>query len=509
MGRVRFAWLLTRRVGLRRALVVGLVLGALGGLGVLGGGRALADTSPVAVPPLAGPASGTLTQVNARKWTTTIYLDTGALCAGTQSQRNTFSLVTTKPNGVTGAAAPAYPGGPPACGVPTANPVTEVKLTFTPSLSAVPQAATLIVTPPQPLLQAGDPPIQIPLTVRRTVSPWQYVGIPAICGAALAVLLVLVLMVIGTPGRSADQAAVHGEHEGGLPGQARAGPPGPAPEPGGRVDFGTLLLLYLMTKRHEVLVTELPVADALTSGAKLTNDGRLALPGTQAAEMTRPADGTPPAAASWPPARTQPPGAAPPPGTQPPAEAGRKVKRLRWGQEFWRTPLFAGAAWSFGDSWATSVTPLTALAGGVLTASGAVAGLVPGVDLTRFGLLMALAGGLTVIAPLLFGAVNSLFPAKNAGEPVPAGEVVATRLWVMLLASCLTVFAIGAEIGFVGLVLGFELIVVSPSVRWIGPAAAGLAALLFLAYGAHSILNLTGQPPGAPKNTAKKHSFMI
>ena len=182
---------------------------------------------------------------------------------------------------------------------------------------------------------------------------------------------------------------------------------------------------------------------------------------------------------------------------------------MRWGLEFWRTPLFAGAAWSFGDSWATSVTPLTALAGGVITASGAVAGLVPGVDLTRFGLLMALVGGLTTLAPLLFGALKSLFPERRAAEPVPQGEVIAASLWVMLLASCLTVFAIGAEIGFVGLVLGFDLIVVSPSIRWIGPAAAGLAAVLFLAYGAHSILTLTGQPSGTPKSTAKKSSFMM
>ena len=182
---------------------------------------------------------------------------------------------------------------------------------------------------------------------------------------------------------------------------------------------------------------------------------------------------------------------------------------MRWGPAFWRTSLFAGAAWSFGDSWATSVTPLTALAGGVLTASGAVAGLVPGVDLTRFGLLMALVGGITTLAPLLFGALNSLFPAKDAGEPAPSGEVIAASLWVMLLASCLTVFAIGAEIGFVGLVLGFDLIVVSPSIRWIGPALTGLAALLFLAYGAHSILTLAGQPSGTPKKTARKSSFMI
>jgi hypothetical protein len=79
----------------------------------------------------------------------------------------------------------------------------------------------------------------------------------------------------------------------------------------------------------------------------------------------------------------------------------------------------------------------------------------------------------------------------------------------MLLASCLTVFAIGAEIGFVGLVLGFNLIVVSPSIRWIGPAVTGLAAILFLAYGAHSILTLVGQPSGTPKKMAHKSSFMI
>ena len=191
------------------------------------------------------------------------------------------------------------------------------------------------------------------------------------------------------------------------------------------------------------------------------------------------------------------------------ADSGRPANRVRWGLAFWRTPLFAGAAWSFGDSWATSVTPLTALAGGVLAASGAVAGLVPGVDLTRFGLLMALVGGLTTLAPLLFGALNSLFPERAPAELAPTGEVIAASLWVMLLASCLTVFAIGAEIGFVGLVLGFNLIVVSPSIRWIGPALAGLAAILFLAYGAHSILTLAGQPSGTPKGTAKKSSFMM
>jgi hypothetical protein len=380
--------------------------------------------------------------------------------------------VTGKPNTVTGAAAPAYPDGPLACGAVGANPVTEVKLTFAPALSAVPQTATLTVTPPRALLLAGDTPMQVPLTVRRIVSPWQLVGIPAICGAALAALLVLVLVVIGMPGKPEFKPAaapvVPGPVVPGpvVPDHARGGPPGQyvrVPERG-RVGFGLLLLLLLMMKRHDLLVTP------------------RRHPGQAVGAVARPA-------------------AAP--------GAGQRQKRVRGGLEFWRTPLFAGAAWSFGDSWATSVTPLTALAGGVLTASGAVTGLVPGVDLTRFGLLMVLVGALTTLAPLTFGALNSLFPERRADEPIPPGEVIAARLWVMLLASCLTVFAIGAEIAFVGLILGFNLIVVSPSIRWIGPAAAGVAALLFLAYGVHSILTLSGKPSGTPKSTAKKSSFMI
>jgi hypothetical protein len=449
-----------------------------------GGGTALAGVQPA---PLTGSASATLYQVNAGEWQVTVYLDTAALCAGKNPAGNKFSLVTGKPGAVTGAAAPAYPDGPLACGATGAHPVTEVKLSFTPApaLSAVPQSATLVVTPPPALLSAADPPAQIPLTVRRIVSPWQYAGIPAICGAALAVLLVLVLIAIGAPGKRAGQATAPAQHKSAPP-----GPPGETPGRG-QVDFGTLLLLQLVVaKRRDFLVTELPVVGGLGGAAGRPAASRTRAGGTGAAEAqvaeAQAADGAPPAGGSSP-----------------------KVKRVHLGREFWGTPLFAGAAWSFGDSWATSVTPLTALAGGVLTASGAVAGLVPGVDLTRFGLLMALVGGLTVIAPLLFGAVNALFPAKDAVDAAPAGEVVATRLWVMLLASCLTVFAIGVEIGFVGLVLGFELIVVSPSVRWIGPVVTGLAALLFLAYGAHSILTLVGQPDGTAKKTAKKHSFLL
>ena len=386
---MRFVRLRPWHVAGRRALAVGCL--TLGCLGVLGGGRALGAVTGVPAAPLAGSSSGTLTEVDAGKWTTTIYLDTAALCTGSEPAGNTFSLVTSTPNRITGATSPSYPDGPLSCATVAANPVTEVDLTFVPSpaLSAVPQAATLTVTPPQALVQAGDPPLQIPLTVRRAVSPWQYVGIPAICGGALALLLVLALMTIGMP------------------------------------------------------------------------------------------------------------------------EPGQSAGRVHWGSRFWLIPLYAaGGAWSFSDSWAAIVAPLTALAGGILTASGAVAGLLPGVDLTLFGQLMILIASIATLAPLTFGALNSLFPVLKAGSAAPAtvGDVITTRLWGLLLASSLTVFAIGAEIGLVGLVLGFDLIVASPAVRWLGPTVTGLAALLFLSYRVQAIFDLTPKPTGDPKQTARKSS---
>lgn len=479
---------------MRRLVVPGAVTGVLIVVGILaGGGQAQAATAAVPVAPLTGSASATLTQSNEAEWTTTVYLDTAALCAGKNPAGNKFSLVTGKPTSVTAAAAPAYPDGPLACGAVGANPVTEVKLTFTPSLSAVPQTATLIVTPPQASLLAGNTPMQVPLTVRRIVSPWQYVGIPAICGGALALLLVVTLVLIGVPRRPVPGQSAPGQQAASQPGESGDHEHDPVRA---QADFNTRLLLFLMSKRREVLLTGLPVP--ARGGQAVLESGAAWASAEAALEAVGPREAGSGAGAKR--AADQ---------SRPRAESADQARKVHGGREFWLTPLFAGAAWSFGDSWATSVTPLTALAGGVLTASGAVAGLVPGVDLTRIGLLMALVGGLTTLAPLVFGALNSLFPERKTVGPTPPGEVIATSLWVMLLASCLTVFAIGAEIGFVGLVLGFDLIEVSPSIRWIGAVAAGLAGLLFLVYGAHSILTLTAQPSGAPKMTAKKSSFMI
>jgi len=385
--------------------------------------------------PVTAPSSGLkLTQVSAGTWTTTIYLNTSALCLGT----NEFSLVTAVPYSASADRNPDYVGGL-RCPAQAADPLTEVVLTFTPApaLSAVPQAATLTVTPPASAMALGAAPLEVPLTIRRTISAYQYVWIPVGCGAVLAILLVLLVALIGVP------------------------------------------------------VPETPAA------------------------------------------------------------------RLRgWQPGFWRAKLYASATWTFGDSWATNTAAVTAVVAAVLSASGTVGGLIPGVDLGRFGLMMALAGGIIGIAPLFFGVLNSWFvrlsgqsapapvaartpaledswtgpadravpgptsAALSADEPAetapaetgaaPASpEGMVTRMWAMLLASCLTVAGIGAELGIVGWVLGHDLMVAPPLALWSSLIVAAILALLFLGYGIRAVVNLADPQGGSPLNAAKSAAFIL
>lgn len=100
---------------------------------------------------------------------------------------------------------------------------------------------------------------------------------------------------------------------------------------------------------------------------------------------------------------------------------------------FWRTPLYAAAAWTFSDSWATNITAIaTVLTAGLATTSG-VSALLPGVELGRFSLLIAFAGGITVVAPLVFGTLNSWLQAVDPSTTcvakvwLPAGPVAVLR----------------------------------------------------------------------------------
>jgi hypothetical protein len=508
---------------------------------VFAGPDAKAAVAPTAAlsPPPPPPAqlaatAGKLTQRSAGLWTTTVYVDTGALCPAPLS----FDLLTTKPYTDTTDASPQYVGGPP-CGTHP-KPITTVELSFAPgpALSSVPQSATLALTPSQAALAEGVIPLDIPLTVRRQVTAAQYVWIPVGFGLALTILLIAATIAFGVP---------------------------------------------------------------------------------------RPSGGT--------------------------AHRG-----------FWRIPLYAASAWTFRDSWATNITAIGAVIGTVLTATGSVGDLLPGLDLGRFSLLIALAGGITVFAPLLFSVLNYRFsrldpatagvvaiglppghggegvrisvlaggtvtihPAQSAGQPpdkgatidLPAGsemvvapkpepgaepgclpvlvlpggtditvargqlitvdgaahdapagasvsflgqvrvavpasacvmapgepvaaepagapasprrttprnspraepfeftlprsaDVVAARMGTMLAASCLTVFGIGAEIGVTGWVLCFGLAVAPDYARWLSLLAGfGIAAFL-LVYGVLAIRSLADSRNGSTLANAGNSSFML
>lgn len=523
-----------------------------------------AQAPQVAQAPLTGlPAP--LTQQSGDTWTTTVYLGTAPLCEGAVS----YDLVTTAPDSATIDKRPMYvvPGTDPrrtaehppcATSTKTADPEAEVILSFTPSppLTAAPQTATLVVTPVGATAQ-GTAPLNLTLPVHRQVSAAKYLWIPLCCGLGLAVLLVLFTGLFGVP---------------------------------------------------------------------------------------RPESG---------------------------AGNGRRVP-------FWRVPLYASAAWSFSDSWATNITAVGTVVGTVLTASGSVSELLPGIELGRFSLLIALAGGITVAAPLLFGALNYHFasvdpttagvaeiwlppgpdpdgvelamsaggsitvygstqlPAEpaapgvtlnpgaslevpagsvititggggqvlavpgssdvvvfagkrimvNARLTIPAsdianaahqaeprelpagtgfdvpdgakisflgqatmtlpdqatvkapvakpasgrpwhdhrhtvvsgpqqfaipnsGEVVAGKMWTMLVASCMTVFGIGAELGIVGWVLGYDLVVGPQWARNCSLALASAAAALVLCYGVSAICALADSREGTALSGARNSSFML
>ena len=146
-----------------------------------------------------------------------------------------------------------------------------------------------------------------------------------------------------------------------------------------------------------------------------------------------------------------------------------------WRSGFWGATLYAPSAWTFGGAWATNFTALGTVIGGVLAATGAVAGIVPGVDLGRIGLLFAVFGAFAVIAPLLFATLNARF--SDAPKAANGVDVAAAKMWIMLAASSFTAFGMGASLGLVGWVLTYRLVVAPAAVRWcigIGIIAVGL-----------------------------------
>jgi hypothetical protein len=76
-------------------------------------------------------------------------------------------------------------------------------------------------------------------------------------------------------------------------------------------------------------------------------------------------------------------------------------------KQFWTMPVYASAAWTFNDSWATNITAFATAVAGLLTAAGTFSSIFPGVELGRFALMNVACGGIVVIPPLLFGVINA------------------------------------------------------------------------------------------------------
>ena len=150
--------------------------------------------------------------------------------------------------------------------------------------------------------------------------------------------------------------------------------------------------------------------------------------------------------------------------------------------------------------------------GAALGASASVASLLPGVEIGRFSLLLALAGGITVAAPLAFGVLNAAARRKDPAEgatPLPVGDVLVAEMRTMLAASCLTVFGIGAEIAIVGWVLGCDLVVAPQWARVCVVLFSALVTLLALGYGVTGIRALADARSGTALSGARGSSFML
>jgi hypothetical protein len=74
-----------------------------------------------------------------------------------------------------------------------------------------------------------------------------------------------------------------------------------------------------------------------------------------------------------------------------------------------RRPIYASATWTFKDSWATNISLGATTIAAILTGAGAVSTQLPGVQLDRYAVLMAVCGVIIVSAPFFFGILYVLF----------------------------------------------------------------------------------------------------
>ena len=89
-----------------------------------------------------------------------------------------------------------------------------------------------------------------------------------------------------------------------------------------------------------------------------------------------------------------------------------------------------------------------------------------------------------------------------------AGEVI-SQLWSLLLASCFTMFGIGADLAIAGWVLGYDLAAAPLWGRALIAAVAGAAALIVVGYGVFAIRALADTRDGSVLSGRRDASFIL
>ncbi len=105
----------------------------------------------------------------------------------------------------------------------------------------------------------------------------------------------------------------------------------------------------------------------------------------------------------------------------------KKEKRERHpdrGRDFLHDPIYASASWTFADSPATSITTVGTILVAILAAVGTASTLLPGVQLDRFAILMAVCAAIIAMAPLAFGVFNTWSERSRGNLPDNAGLVL-------------------------------------------------------------------------------------
>ena len=182
----------------------------------------------------------------------------------------------------------------------------------------------------------------------------------------------------------------------------------------------------------------------------------------------------------------------------PATKEGRKAKKKQWKSE-----IYTAAAWKFGDSWATNIAALGGILGTVLAATGFFGEVLPGVSPGRFTGFSLVFSGLALMAPIVYTVLSRQVDLN--GEKTTVGTVGG-----LLVASSVTVAAVGGELATLGLLVGMS----DASTTFQGVCILGLtvAALIVIAYAVRGAAWLSLAPAPKPKpadGTAGSQSLWV